>query len=260
MVEGYKMRIKTIKIEKLKYNAFQTRISGIEEDNELRALANSIRENGLLQPIIIDIDNTIISGYRRVAAFKLVGLTEIVCNIKSPLCDEERVSLNLVENIHRQELTALEKAMSIQMLKNNMKINNKRVSNKQLAKKIGISDSAISKYLNLLTLDKKIQTDIIDNKRVVNRVILDRLAAMPAELKKEQIAIYNDFINKNLNVDAAKLLINKKINEYYNVDICDLKPILEFSKNTVQIKNIDIPENKREDLEKQIMKLINSYV
>ena len=254
------MRIATIKIEDLKYNSFQTRISGIEVDNELSELANSIRENGLLQPIIIDIDNTIISGYRRVAACKLVGLTEIDCNIKSTLCDEERVSLNLVENIHRQDLTALEKAMSIQMLKTNMIINNKKVSNKQLAQKIGISDSAISKYLNLLTLDKKIQTDIIDNKRVVNRVILDRLAAMPTELKKEQVGIYNDFIDKTLNVDAAKLLINKKINDYYETDIHDLKPTVAFTKNTVQIKNIDIPEAQREDLEKKIMELINSYL
>ncbi|MCK5678171.1 MAG: ParB/RepB/Spo0J family partition protein [Flavobacteriaceae bacterium] len=249
------MNIKTIKINLLKNNEFQTRISDIINDPETAELGQSILENGLLQPILIDENNTIIAGHRRVAASKSVGIEEIACIVTKIEKDENRLIFNVIENLHRKDLTAIETAMSFKQLKKKLKINNKKLS--VIIKK---SESVISKYLNLLTLHEKIQDDIIKNKRIVNRTILDKLAVMPSELKKVQLEIYNDFIANNLDTYAAKYLINKKINEYYKTDIHDLKPSVSFNKNSVQINNINIAKDKRKDLESKIIQLINSFI
>ncbi len=248
------MEIKTIKIDLLKDNKFQTRISDIIDDPETIELGQSILENGLLQPILIDENNAIIAGHRRVAACRSVGIEEIASVVTKIKKDENRLIFNIIENLHRKDLTVIETAMSFKQLKDKLKINNKKLS--EIIKK---SESVISKYINLLTLHKKIQDDIIKNKRIVNRVVLDKLAVMPSALQNVQLEIYNDFIDGNLDVYAAKYLISKKINEYYETDIHELKPSVSFNKNSVQIKNLYIPQDKRKDLESKIIQLINSF-
>jgi len=270
------MKLEIRDIKDLKSNPYQTRIANIENidtvelgqsirdlnlegpgytssnHKELKELGESILENGLLQPIVIDIDNIIIAGHRRVAACKLMNIDRIKCLVVKIKNDDERLVYNILENIQRVDLTVIEYAMALKQLQIKMNIPQSEIS--FIIKK---SPGTVSKYLSLLTLHDDIQNDIIDNHRIVNRVVLDRLAAMPKSLYKSQKDIYFKFINDEINNHEAIFLINEKLNKYYNDDsLFNLDPVVSFSKTGLSIKNIVVPKDKRDIIQKEIMKII----
>lgn len=269
------MKLDTRNIKDLKSNPHQTRISNIEnidtvelgqsirdlnlkgpgysEHQELKELGESILENGLLQPIVIDTENTVIAGHRRVAACKMMNIEKIKCLVLEIQNDDERLVYNILENIQRVDLTVIEYALALKQLQVKMKIPQSEIS--FIIKK---SAASVSKYLNLLTLHDDIQNDIIDNKRVVNRLVLDRLATMPKSLYKSQKEIYFKFINDEINNHEAIFLINEKLNEYYQDDtLFNLDPVVSFSKTGLNIKNIVVPKEKRELIQKEILNILN---
>ncbi len=124
-------------------------------DDSLQELANSIRQIGVIQPITLrdmgDGTYTIIAGERRWRAGQRAGLTHIPAYIRTAN-DETMMEMALVENIQREDLTALEVALAYQHL-----IDQYQLTQEQLSEKVGKNRATISNYLRLLKLPAKIQ-------------------------------------------------------------------------------------------------------
>ncbi len=130
------------------------------KDEDLKELSSSIKNQGLIQPIIIkpikDGQYQIIAGERRWRACQLNGMHEVECVIKN-LDDTNVLEAALIENIQREDLNVIEEANAYKGL-----IDLKGVNNEKLAKLIGKSSSHVSNILRLLELDKKIQQMVIN--------------------------------------------------------------------------------------------------
>jgi len=130
------------------------------KDEELKELSSSIKNQGLIQPIIVKpIANNqfqIIAGERRWRACQLNGMHEVDCLVKD-LDDTNVLEAALIENIQREDLNVIEEANAYRGL-----IEIKSISNENLAKLIGKSPSHVSNILRLLDLDKKIQEMVVN--------------------------------------------------------------------------------------------------
>jgi ParB-like partition proteins len=130
------------------------------KDEELKELSSSIKNQGLIQPIIVkpttDNQFQIIAGERRWRACQLNEMHEVDCVVKD-LDDTNVLEAALIENIQREDLNVIEEANAYKGL-----IEIKSVNNESLSKLIGKSSSHISNTLRLLELDKKIQEMVIN--------------------------------------------------------------------------------------------------
>ena len=152
--------INKIDISKISPNKQQPRKNF--EEKEIKELSNSIKNQGLIQPIVVrEIENNeyeIIAGERRWRACQLAGLHSVECVVMS-ISEESVYELALVENIQRQNLNVVEEAKAY---KNLIRINN--LKNEDLAKKLGKSSSHISNLIRILELDDEIHQMIIEGK------------------------------------------------------------------------------------------------
>ena len=129
----------------------------------LKELSDSIREHGVLQPIIVtklaDNKYQIVAGERRWKAAKEVGLSKIPAIVKN-LSEQEVFEIAIVENIQRQNLTPIEEAKALRKM-----LVDYKHTQEILAKKIGKSRSYISNFIRLLSLPEEIQ-ELIEDKRI----------------------------------------------------------------------------------------------
>ena len=125
------------------------------DDDSLQELANSIRQIGVVQPITLrdmgDGTYVIIAGERRWRASQRVGLTTIPAYIRT-VDDENMMEMALVENIQRQDLTALEVALAYQSL-----IEQYNLTQEQLSERVGKNRATVTNYLRLLKLPASVQ-------------------------------------------------------------------------------------------------------
>lgn len=139
-------------IAKLEANKDQPR--KIFNDSELSELAASIKENGIIQPLIVrEIEGgkfQIIAGERRFRASKLIGLTEVPVVIKKTT-EKETMVMAIIENVQREDLNCVEESLAYYNLLNEFKL-----TQEEVAKKIGKSRSSIANSLRLLTLPKSV--------------------------------------------------------------------------------------------------------
>ena len=146
---------KMIAIDLIEPNPYQPRVEF--DDEALMDLAQSIRENGLIQPITVRPENgryQIIAGERRYRACCLNGAIEVPVHIMD--ADEVQMAeLALVENIQRENLSAIEEARSYLDIMKYAKLNQS-----QLALKIGRSQSSIANKIRLLNLDQEVQSAV----------------------------------------------------------------------------------------------------
>ncbi len=149
-----------IKIEDLRPNPYQPR--KIFDEEAINELSNSIKEHGVIQPIIIKKSIKgfeIIAGERRVRASKKAGLETIPAIIRN-FTDEQMMEIALLENLQREDLSAIEEALAYKMMLEKLEI-----THEQLSKKVGKSRSHITNMLGLLRLPKEVQ-DMINNKKI----------------------------------------------------------------------------------------------
>ena len=155
-----KNNINKIDISKISPNKQQPRENF--EEKEIKELSDSIKNQGLLQPIVVrETDNNayeIIAGERRWRACQLAGLHSVACVVIS-VSEESVYELALIENIQRENLNVVEEAKAYKKL---TKVNN--LKNEELAKKLGKSTSHISNLIRILDLDDEIHQMIIDKK------------------------------------------------------------------------------------------------
>lgn len=128
-------------------------------DEALNELAQSIKENGVIQPIIVqkkDSGYRIVAGERRWRASRLAGLKVIPALIRD-LTDEEVMMQALIENLQREDLNPIEEALAMQNL-----IKTHKMKQEELAKKLGKSRTAVTNTLRLMNIDESLQ-DFIRN-------------------------------------------------------------------------------------------------
>ncbi|WP_099205114.1 ParB/RepB/Spo0J family partition protein [Scatolibacter rhodanostii] len=151
-----KLKLVTLPVEKILPNPSQPR--KYFSADELSGLAESIKENGLLQPVTVRKDEGqyyLIAGERRLRATKLAGLTEITAII-SEFSQEESAVLALLENIQRQNLNIFEQANAIASL-----LSEWDIKQEEAARRLGMSQSYLANKLRLLRLNPKEQADIL---------------------------------------------------------------------------------------------------
>jgi ParB family transcriptional regulator, chromosome partitioning protein len=149
--------IAMLPIEYIEVNPFQPRKDF--DVNALEELSSSIKAYGLIQPITVrrlnDTAFQLISGERRFRASKLAGLTEVPAYIRAAENDQEMLEMALVENIQREDLNAIEVAISYQRL-----IDECSMTHESMSDRVGKKRSTITNYLRLLRLPGEIQNSI----------------------------------------------------------------------------------------------------
>ena len=148
--------VREISIEQIHPNRHQPRLEFNED--ALMELAQSIRENGLIQPITVREDEDgyeIIAGERRWRAAQLAGLSTVPC-LEGSATDEASSLMALVENLQRKDLDFWEEALALRRL-----VDNYQLSQEEVARQVGKSQSAVANKLRLL----KLPTDVLDSLR-----------------------------------------------------------------------------------------------
>lgn len=155
-----KNKVVDIKLDQIIPNRYQPR--KVFNQDEIRELAHTIEEHGLLQPIVLreyePAKYEIIAGERRYRAMKLLGW-ETTPAILKKMTDEESASLALIENLQRAQLSSVEEAQAYRQL---MDLNH--LTQAALAKGMGKSQSFVANKLRLLKLITPVQTAILDHR------------------------------------------------------------------------------------------------
>ena len=181
-------------------NPFQPRVEFGED--EILELAESIRKQGLLQPITVRKHQDryqIIAGERRVRACRLLGDETIAALVKEKISDRRMAALGLVENIQRVDLNPVEEAVAMRQLQEQYDY-----THEQLAEELGRSRSAVTNGLRLLSLPEEV-LDLLREKKLTAghaRALLSDGLADPAALAREIVA-------KGLSVRQAEELSRK---------------------------------------------------
>ena len=190
-------------IEKIIPNQFQPR-SYFDEES-LQELANSITENGIIQPLVVNPNKNgsygLIAGERRLRASKLAGLNEVPVVIREVNGDDELLELALIENVQRQDLNPIEEAEAYEKL---IKIFS--YTQEEAATKVGKKRSTVTNRLRLLQLPDFIQEDISKKKLTEGhaRAIL-RLSDDAGAMKEAR----DQIVAKGMSVRQAEKLTSR---------------------------------------------------
>ena len=150
-------KVYQLPLSRVEQRANQPRV--IFEEKSLQELADSIREHGLLQPILVaqvGDHYEIIAGERRWRAAKMAGLTKIPA-LLGDYDERDRMELALIENIQREDLNAIEEAQAYKQL-----IDEYHLKQEELAQRLSRSRTAISNSLRLLRLDERVQAMVME--------------------------------------------------------------------------------------------------
>jgi ParB family transcriptional regulator, chromosome partitioning protein len=192
--------VTSLPLELLQPGKFQPR-SHMDEE-ALTHLADSIREQGVMQPIIVRMighhQYEIIAGERRWRASKKAGLTEVPVIVRD-IPDESALAMALIENIQREDLNPVEEAVGIERL-----INEFELTHEMAAKAVGRSRSAVTNLLRLLQLNPLVQQMLMQSKLDMGhaRALLGLEGAL-------QITAANEIVAKQLSVRSAEQLVKK---------------------------------------------------
>ena len=208
-------KIVEIALEEIKKNPYQPRTYFNEE--KLNELKESIEKNGLLQPIIVKKavkGYYIIAGERRYRAFELLGRKEIPAIVKE-MTDEEMMVFAVLENLQREDLSALEESESYKNLMDKMSL-----TQEELAKKLGKSRSYIANSLRLLKLPEEIKNKL--EQGVISAAHARTLLALKTKKAMEDVCtlvIERKMSVRELEEYVAKLLKPKEVRKPKAKDI-----------------------------------------
>lgn len=229
-LDGNKVNsIGTIKLEFIEPNPYQPRQDFDEE--KLNELISSIKIHGVVQPITVrklsDTAYQIISGERRVKASREAGLTEIPAYVREAN-EQEMREIALIENVQRQDLNAIEIALSYQSL-----IEDVGLTHKDLAERVGKSRAVITNSLRLLKLPPEIQTGIKAGLITAGhaRALCGAEGAPDAQLE-----IYKIIIDKNISVRQVEKMVSilEKPNKEKKEKKANIQKKLSFAYQKIQ--------------------------
>ena len=250
--------IREIPRNKLRVNPYQPRKTFNQES--LQELAESIKEHGVIQPIIVKKsikDYEIVAGERRFRASRLAGKETIPAIVKN-FTDEQMMEIAVLENLQRENLNSIEEALAYETLMKNLNL-----TQEQLSKRVGKSRSYITNILGLLTLPEEVKELVKQEKITTSHArTLSKL-----EDKEKILDLANKIINENLNVRQVEETtteeeFTKKVkqtpkikNKEYEILERDLADYLG-TKVKVKTKKIEINYENESDLNR-ILEIIN---
>ena len=194
--------IAQIEIDKIETNPFQPRTDF--DESALSELADSIKNQGVIQPVTVrkmGYDKyQLISGERRLRATKMAGLKTIPVFIRVAN-DEQMLEMALIENIHRENLNAIEVAISYQRLLEECKL-----TQDKLSEKVGKDRSTVANFLRLLKLPAEIQIAIRDGYITMGHA----RTLVNISDKSKQLIILKRIIDEDLSVRQVEMLVKDK--------------------------------------------------
>lgn len=230
-----------VNLDELRANPYQPRKNFDEE--HLKELAQSIKEHGVFTPIIIKKSikgYDIIAGERRVRASKMVGLERIPAIVRY-FTDEQMMEIALLENLQRENLSAIEEARAYQTM-----IERLDLTQEQLSKKVGKSRSHITNLIGILRLPESIRQMVQTNTLSMSHArILSKL-----ENENQIIELAQKIVNENIPVrEIEKLTENKEIEKKVKIErkpkINPYKYVEDMIREKLDAK-VKIKENKIE--------------
>ncbi len=226
-----------VPIEDIIPNRFQPRLSF--DESSLQELASSIKQHGIIQPLVlrkVGEKYEIIAGERRYKAATMAGLVSVPAII-TEMDDNTSAEVAIVENIQRKDLSAIEEARSYKTL-----LDKEGMTQEELAKKMGLSQAAISNKLRLLNLSEKVQDAVMQEK------ISERHARSLLKVKdeKKQNELLDRIINERMTVRVLEEEI-KKMNEENRASDVPTVEAIDFAsmlKNAQDIKPIEVKKEE----------------
>ncbi|MBO7540881.1 MAG: ParB/RepB/Spo0J family partition protein [Bacteroidales bacterium] len=223
-----------LKIKDIETNPYQPRKDFDEES--LAELADSIRQQGVITPITVRRLETgkyqLIAGERRLRAAKMAKLTEIPAYIRTAT-DQQMMEMAIVENVQRENLNAMEIALSYSTL-----IEECGLTQEQLSEKVGKNRSTITNYLRLLKLPAEVQIALKDN----TISMAHARAMITLEDADIQLRLLKEIINNDLSVRQTESLAKSLI-------AANSKPA---AKKSVKQPLPELHENTKQELKKYI--------
>ena len=258
--ESTKEEIQNIKLDELRSNPYQPR--KVFNEESLQELSASIKEHGVFQPIIVKNSikgYEIIAGERRVKASKMAGLTEIPAIVRE-FNDTQMMEIALLENLQREDLSAIEEANAYKKLQDTLSL-----TQEALAKRLGKSRSHITNMIGLLNLPDEIQKQVNDKKiSMAHARVLSKLSS-----ENQQINLANRIINEGISVRELESLTQeatiikthpqrtKTTNEYSYLETELIKKL--GTKVVIRKNKIEISFANNDDLNR-LLEIINVEV
>lgn len=211
-----------VEVDKIRPNPFQPRTDF--DESSLRSLADSIRQYGVLQPLVVTRHEEekadggistyyeLIAGERRLRASKLSGLVQVPVVIRSKEeSDRTKLELAIIENLQREDLNAIDRASAFQRLQKEFKLNNT-----EIAKKVGKSREYVSNSLRLLNLPTEIQDAVVGGKLSEGHA---RALLMLVDRPEEQNTLFRDILLRKLSVrEVEKITRNIAVDKVRKKD------------------------------------------
>lgn len=193
--------VNAVKISEIEVNPFQPRTEFDEQ--ALQELADSISTQGLIQPVTVRKTSTnsyqLISGERRLRASKLAGLTEIPAYVRTAN-DQQMLEMALIENIQRENLNAIEMALSFQRM-----IDECNLKQEELGDRVSKNRSTVTNYLRLLKLPPVVQSSIRDGEITMGHA----RALIAVEDAAKLLYIHHQIIEKGLSVRKVEDMVRE---------------------------------------------------
>lgn len=190
-----------IPVEQIEVNPYQPRTHF--DETALQELADSIKVHGIIQPITVrrlaPQQYQLISGERRLQASKRAGLKTIPAYVRTAN-DQQMLEMSLIENIQRENLNAIEIALSYQRL-----ISECNLKQEELGERVGKNRATVTNYLRLLKLPPDIQIAVRDNKLSMGHA----RAIINVENPADQLYIFNKILKEDLSVRKVEELVRE---------------------------------------------------
>ena len=215
-----------IPIEDLVPNRSQPRI--VFDEKALNDLANSIKQHGIIQPLVVKKlgdKYEIVAGERRYKAAQIAGLVSVP-GIVADINEQASAEIALVENIQREDLSAIEEAKSYKNI-----LDAGDMTQEELAKKMGLSQSSVANKLRLLNLTDEAQKALLDGK-ISERHARSLLSVTD---KNKQVDLLNRVIEERLTVRQLDDIIKSNVTQS-NDGAMDDVPLVDMNNNLEEMK------------------------
>ncbi|MCL4808175.1 MAG: ParB/RepB/Spo0J family partition protein [Thermoanaerobaculia bacterium] len=173
------------------------------DDDGLEELARSIKETGILQPVLVTRDGDrfrILAGERRARAARVAGLTRIPVLVKEGLEDRDHLLVALIENVQRRDLTAMEEADAYWHLKDKF-----GMTQEEIAERVGKDRTTVANAMRLLKLPAEIRAQVEDG--LLSAGHARTLLALPSAADQELLA--REFLRRGLSVRMAEARVQE---------------------------------------------------
>lgn len=195
-------RVRDIDINQIVPNRYQPRKNF--DPDALASLATSLKTNGLIQPITVQIEADgkfeLIAGERRWRAAQLAGFSKIPAMVKK-LQEREMMEWALLENIQREDLNPIEKAQAYSRLMTEFSL-----TQEGIAERIGIDRSSVANFLRLLQLPKSLWEEISEGRLTMGHAKV----LLSSDIKEELLRLAGEVKEKGLSVRQLEALVQKK--------------------------------------------------